>query len=730
MIKKMSFLLILCFIIISTAAFAADRADVLNDFNVLKGNGIDYDLDSQLKRSEAVTFITRILGKENEILSNKNLYSITSFPDVNYTEWYAPYVGYCEKNGIVEGFPDGEFKPDEYVSEKAFIKMVLTSLDYKYIDDFNWSNVLLKATQLGILESIKVEDNFNYKRSEVVDSLYNSLNVVLKDSEKKLIDRMIEDEVVSTEAAVNNGFITDTLTTEIEKVNVKSSTKIEVEFNENILEIDKEEVIIARKNNSSSVLDVDDITIEDNIATITTSKQSENSTYEINFESVVDESGFETELNNEFVGYIEPEIESDFFRVSKVEVKTNKEVYIYFTTPVNMAIANPAYYEITRDGKAFVENSFDDLRITTLAANENVIVLYLLKDELDIGYDYELSLSGNISNIYNAKLEEGKGKELEIFGINSSPNTLMVDGVSVIDEKTLQITFSREVDYSTAKNLSNYSIDPLIGLMKANLDPSKKVVYLGLASSLEDGKFYTLEVDGVKDFTKSSTVENLEKEFVGRDKVREDVEVDFIYTHDSKHISVYFTDKVDASTATILTNFVISSTDDTAFSTSNPEAIYFDDKDETKVDLYLKDEVLLSGKTYSLSATGTIKSYVWGDVDNTAKLFDGPYSDSFETSLGGALVVDEDMVKVKASKRIVNSGVNELESNCKVYYKNSDGDKKYLGTDNVYVYDNEYIVVTADDEFDLGKKYYLQFSQIQDYGGNISTDVVESFEIE
>jgi hypothetical protein len=115
------------------------KADILNKLSILKGSGDDYNLDGQLRRSEASAFIVRLLGKENFVLQNKEKYAQTSFPDVSYSDWFAAYVGYCVDQGIITGYVDGYFKPNDNISEKSFLKMVLCALGYKYVEDFTWT---------------------------------------------------------------------------------------------------------------------------------------------------------------------------------------------------------------------------------------------------------------------------------------------------------------------------------------------------------------------------------------------------------------------------------------------------------------------------------------------------------------------------------------------------------------------------------------------------------------
>ncbi len=43
------------------------------------------------------------------------------------------------------------FRPDDYVSEKAFLTMLLQAMDYEADEDFNWDTVLSKHMTLVYL---------------------------------------------------------------------------------------------------------------------------------------------------------------------------------------------------------------------------------------------------------------------------------------------------------------------------------------------------------------------------------------------------------------------------------------------------------------------------------------------------------------------------------------------------------------------------------------------------
>lgn len=52
----------------------------------------------------------------------------SSFKDVDENEWYAPYVRYAEWAGIVEGYPDGTFHPGQEVNVAEGLKMLYSFL--------------------------------------------------------------------------------------------------------------------------------------------------------------------------------------------------------------------------------------------------------------------------------------------------------------------------------------------------------------------------------------------------------------------------------------------------------------------------------------------------------------------------------------------------------------------------------------------------------------------------
>ena len=54
----------------------------------------------------------------------------TSFSDVSATAWYAPYVAWANENGIVNGYSDGSFGPNNRVTRGEMAKITSSFLAY------------------------------------------------------------------------------------------------------------------------------------------------------------------------------------------------------------------------------------------------------------------------------------------------------------------------------------------------------------------------------------------------------------------------------------------------------------------------------------------------------------------------------------------------------------------------------------------------------------------------
>ena len=87
-----------------------------------------FEPESKMTRAQLVTIACRLSGDEY-----KGLGEGLTFKDTPKTEWYADYVGWALREGIVTGYPDGTFKPDAPVTRAELAVVLARFFNYRDI---------------------------------------------------------------------------------------------------------------------------------------------------------------------------------------------------------------------------------------------------------------------------------------------------------------------------------------------------------------------------------------------------------------------------------------------------------------------------------------------------------------------------------------------------------------------------------------------------------------------
>lgn len=140
--------------------------------------------NDKLTRAEAVTIINKIV-KEKNIKLNYISYNI-KFKDIN-GHWAYNEILDCYKKGLIKGYEDQTFKPNEYITREEIVTILdrlniynINENKIVYIKDINfnmWSyNAIVKSLKSGIIKGY--EDNTfkpknNITREEIASILYN-----------------------------------------------------------------------------------------------------------------------------------------------------------------------------------------------------------------------------------------------------------------------------------------------------------------------------------------------------------------------------------------------------------------------------------------------------------------------------------------------------------------------------------------------------------------------------
>ena len=130
--------------------------------------------DADITRAEVAAIIFRLLTA-----ADKNDPMIQMFPDVAVTEWYGQSVSYLASIGVLKGYLDGMFRPDEPVTRAEFATMMSRFDNLETIDEAkfydtagHWAEAFInsaaqKGWVTGYPDGTFQPDN-NMSRAEVV----------------------------------------------------------------------------------------------------------------------------------------------------------------------------------------------------------------------------------------------------------------------------------------------------------------------------------------------------------------------------------------------------------------------------------------------------------------------------------------------------------------------------------------------------------------------------------
>jgi|GEM_PF-1359998 len=157
-----------------------DAAQVMSSLGLLQPFSEDvFSQEPAMKRGEFAMLAVKMLGFDQPLLYN----TFTIFPDVRSTLAEAPYINAAvRKYGILRGFPDGTFRPDETITYAQAITVYINMLGYTIADvgPFWPDNYLTKADRLGLSDGIELTANAPMPRSSAALLAWNLLNTSSK----------------------------------------------------------------------------------------------------------------------------------------------------------------------------------------------------------------------------------------------------------------------------------------------------------------------------------------------------------------------------------------------------------------------------------------------------------------------------------------------------------------------------------------------------------------------
>lgn len=103
------------------------------------------------------------------------------FNDISDTSWYLPYVESLYIRGVVEGYPDGTFRPERLVTTGEALKMILLAAGYETppLVESHWArNFLNLALEQGIIDQGDITDlDITISRELMAKVVVNSMGL-------------------------------------------------------------------------------------------------------------------------------------------------------------------------------------------------------------------------------------------------------------------------------------------------------------------------------------------------------------------------------------------------------------------------------------------------------------------------------------------------------------------------------------------------------------------------
>ncbi len=159
----------------SEAILTLTKLGVINGYANDDNTTYSFKPDGDITRGEFAKIITVALGAENEIAT-----SSIEFSDID-GHWAKPYVLVAASRGIVNGFEDGTFKPDENVTYEQAVKMIVCAAGYESIAQSlgGWPNgYMMQAMNLKLTDNaVTADQTGKASRGIVAQLMFNVLDV-------------------------------------------------------------------------------------------------------------------------------------------------------------------------------------------------------------------------------------------------------------------------------------------------------------------------------------------------------------------------------------------------------------------------------------------------------------------------------------------------------------------------------------------------------------------------
>ena len=112
-----------------------EAVEYVSELGLVDGiNGL-FEPGEEMTRAAFVTALGRLS------MVDTSMFVVSGFSDVPAGEWYAPYVMWASQNGIVGGYGDGKFGPDDSITREQMCAILIRYSDLMGIELANGAEV-------------------------------------------------------------------------------------------------------------------------------------------------------------------------------------------------------------------------------------------------------------------------------------------------------------------------------------------------------------------------------------------------------------------------------------------------------------------------------------------------------------------------------------------------------------------------------------------------------------
>ncbi len=709
-----------------------EKAEALNTVKVITGVNGEYSLRNQLRRSEAVTFIVRLIGKADYVVQNKTQYSMTPFSDVPSNQWFAPYIGYGIANGFIST-GSKEFKPNDYISDKDFIKLVLSALDYREGIDFTSENAFDKAREIGLTTLTYYVNHISRDiittRESAVDIIYTALSLKVRTGDKILCQKLVDEGVVTRRQLTSLGFFEDTLVTDIQEINTLDLKKLEIKLNENVTFVSG--VKIYPKDNVFAVLDSSIELITGNTLIIKTGTMDEKKEYTLELTGVIDEKeNVVDKLLKNFKGFESKEVNSDFFRIKKIEPVNSHSVKVYFTHPVSVNSEVFLYYSFLMGSTVIADGKQGHINAALISSDDNAVLVSLNNGILNPDTLYTLLIEGGMTSGYGVRMNNGQGDSMKFIASGGDNQKFELEQIITIDKKTLLLQFNKEVNPFLAGQIFNFYVtdegNTPIRISSTTVDNSGAGVFINLEKEMTKDKKYALTINNLNDAAKQQYITEERFSFMADYGTTTDTTTIYdINVIDNQTVEVIFSKPLNTAAATKPSNYTIRRRSN--YAGIQPDKVLYDPI-ENKAKLFLpKGSPLYANYDYEIRLDSALKDFLGNSINTSGVGFSGTSRQMEDVAIERIAPISDDAVKVTFTKEITFSASNLVPSNFTLEYMYNRFSIKKVPVSVLYV--NEKTLVLKFDTLEHDLSYKLRIAELLDYTGNTTKGREREFKL-